>query len=471
MGIEIERISFDESEWPVFVKRIKDETALLAKKAENGESSLSLPVGGFEIEAWLVDDRMRPVKANKVFLEICDSELATMELAQFNFEINNTPQILYGDAFKKFAWEMRETCEHAHEVTEKMGIRTLAIGILPTLQEHDFCLDNMSDMKRYKALNEQVLRERNGRALKIDIEGSEEVLKFEHNSVMLEAAATSFQIHTQIGYDVAHHYYNGSILASAAMVAVSANSPYLFGKQLWHETRIPIFEQSVDTGEGKKRVSFGSGFAKESILECFQENIEDYDVLLPIFFEDDPGTFAHLKLHNGTIWRWNRPLIGTDPDGTLHFRIEHRVMSAGPTLVDMLANAMFYYGLAMKISDELKEGKSPCDFETAEQNFYTAAKEGLACSLVWEGKTVKLRELILKRFLPMAREGMALLEMKEEDINFYFDIIEERVKNGQNGAAWQISYIEKYGHDFEKMTKAYWRHQQKGDPVHTWEVK
>jgi gamma-glutamyl:cysteine ligase YbdK (ATP-grasp superfamily) len=269
---------------------------------------------------------------------------------------------------------------------------------------------------------------------------------------------------------VVHHYYNGSILASAATVAVSANSPYLFGKQLWHETRIPIFEQSVDTGEGKKRVSFGSGFAKESILECFRENIEDYDVLIPVFFESHHEKFDHLKLHNGTIWRWNRPLVGSDSDGTMHFRIEHRVMAAGPTLVDMLANAMFYYGLAMMLTGEVMEGNYPCDFKSAEKNFYTAAREGLGCSIEWEGRTVPMRDLILERFLPMAREGLTLLEMDRDDVTFYFDIIEARVKNGQNGAAWQIKYIEKHGKDFAKMTEAYWRHQQKGDPVHTWEI-
>jgi len=470
MGTEIERISFDESEWPVFARHVEEETALLERKAERGESSLSLPVGGFEIEAWLVDEKMRPVKANKAFLEACGSELATMELAQFNFEINNTPQTLRGDAFKKFAAEMRETCEHARSVAENMGMHTLAIGVLPTLQPDDFCLENMSDMKRYKALNEQVLKERQGKALKIDIEGREKKLKFEHDSVMLEAAPTAFQVHTQIGYDMAHHYYNASILASAATVALSANSPYLFGRELWHETRIPLFEQSVDTGEGKKRVSFCSGFAKESIMECFRENIEDYDVLLPIFFETEAEKFEHLKLHNGTIWRWNRPLVGFDRDDTPHFRIEHRVMAAGPTLVDMLANAMFYYGLTMMLAEEVREGDFPCDFGEAERNFYSAAKEGLVSEVLWKRKRVKLRKLILECFLPMAREGLIRLEMDGDDIELYLGIIEARVKNGRNGAAWQIAYIRKYGEDMEKMTEAYRRHQQRGYPVHTWEV-
>ncbi|MCF6207374.1 MAG: hypothetical protein L3J47_10860 [Sulfurovum sp.] len=470
MGTEIGQIHFSREAYARFSKRLAEETELLAQKAAGGASSSRSPVGGFEIEAWLVDKNMRPVNVNKEFLAACNSELATMELAKFNFEINNTPQVLYGDAFKKFAKEMKQTCEHAHKVAGSMGISTLAIGILPTLRREDFCLENMSEMKRYRALNEQVLRERDGRALQIDIEGEEEGLHFAHHSVMLEAAATSFQIHTQVGYDMVHHYYNASMIASAATVAVSANSPYLFGKKLWHETRIPIFEQSVDTGEGKKRVSFGSGFADESILECFRENIEDYDVLIPVSYESEHEKFEHLKLHNGTIWRWNRPLVGADADGTMHFRIEHRVMAAGPTLVDMLANAMFYYGVAMMLTGDLTEGKFPCDFQTAESNFYAAAREGLACHVVWEGEEVALRELILERFLPMAREGMTLLEIDREDADFYLGIIEARVKNGQNGAAWQMKYIAKHGRDMQKMTEAYWRHQQQGYPVHTWEV-
>jgi len=471
MGIEIEKEAFEREEWPRFLKCLEAETQLLAEKVQRGESSLSLPVGGFEIEAWLVDAQMRPAKANKAFLEACESELATMELAQFNFEINTTPHSLEGEVFKKFAQEMQQTCRHAQHVTEKMGLRTLTIGILPTLQAEDFCLENMSEMKRYKALNAQILNARKGKALTIEIASQKEGLKFEHNSVMLEAAATSFQIHTQITYETAHHYYNASILASAATVAISANAPYLFGKELWHETRIPIFEQSVNTGEGKKRVSFGSGFAKETILECFQENIEAYEVLIPLFFEVPQEKFEHLKLHNGTIWRWNRPLVGFDSDGTIHFRIEHRVMAAGPTLVDMLANALFYYGIATALAEEVAAGEFACDFETAEKNFYAAAKEGLACTILWRGEVHTMRELLLELFLPMAYRGIAQLEIAREDAEFYLDIIRQRVESGQNGAAWQIAYIEKYGDTMQKMTEAYWRHQQSGAPVHTWEIK
>ena len=357
----------------------------LKEKIVSGNYSSLSPVGGFEIEGWLTDREMRPTPANAEFLERFDSELATSELAKFNFELNNTPHRLCDDAFAKFAKEMHTTCKKANAIADTMGIRALITGILPTLKPTDFCLENMSEVKRYKALNEQVLKERGGRPVQLDIAGDDTALKLQHDSVMLESAATSFQIHAQVPFEKAHYYYNASILASAATVAVSANSPFLFGKTLWHETRIPLFEQSVDTGEGRKRVSFGSGFANESIMECFAENMEAYDILLPIFFDEGREHFEHLRLHNGTIWRWNRPLIGFDSDGTVHFRIEHRVMSSGPSLIDMLANAAFYYGVATMLTEQCAEGHVAADFPTAQNNFYLAARYGLGSEILWEG--------------------------------------------------------------------------------------
>ena len=471
MGSEIGRVHFSKEEWPEFARRLEKETDLLKEKLKAAECSQSSPVGGFEIEAWLTDNNMRPVSLNDEFLERFDSDMATTELAKFNYELNNRPRRLQNSAFTEFFEEMKSTCRHANRVASEMGIRTLIMGILPTLKPADFCLDNMSNMKRYRALNEQVLRERDGRPVELDILSDSAELKLSHNSVMLESAATSFQIHTQIPYREAHHYYNASILASAATVALSANSPLLFGRKLWHETRIPLFEQSVDTGEGQNRVSFGSGFLKESILECFTENIESYDVLLPILFEKSADTFEHLRLHNGTIWRWNRPLVGFDDDGTVHFRIEHRVMPSGPTLVDMLANAAFYYGLATMLAKECAGGHFACDFDTAKKNFYLAARYGLGSSIRWEERTVAIEKLILDTLLPLARKGLNELNINPNDAERYLEIIRERVKCGQNGAAWQLAYLEKYGDDMQKLTYAYWQHQQRGNAVHTWEIK
>jgi len=471
MGTEIGKTEFGKKAWAEFYRRLEEETLILRQMFADGLCSQKSPVGGFEIEAWLTDLQMRPVPLNAEFLKRFDSELVTMELAKFNFELNNTPHPLCADAFTKFSVEMHRTCRKANAISAEMGVRAATMGILPTLKSSDFCMENMSEMKRYQALNERVFKERFGRPVELDIVGNEAELKIRHDSVMLEAAATSFQIHTQIPFEEAHHYYNASIIASAAMVAVSANSPFLFGKKLWHETRIPLFEQAVDTGEGQARVSFGSGYAKESILECFEENVQGYDILLPILFEEDVEQFSHLRLHNGTIWRWNRPLIGFDNDGTVHFRVEHRVMAAGPSLVDMLANAAFYYGVAKMLSLECSKGQFASDFTDARENFYKAARYGLGASILWKGDNITINELILNSLLPMAKEGLEKLKIDTKESDYYLGIIRDRVKSGQNGAVWQLAYVKQYGDDMQKMSDAYWRHQQTGEPVHKWEIK
>jgi len=470
MGTEIEHTHFNAEAWSTFSVRLAEETALLAECCRLGICSQHPPVGGFEIESWLLDKRMRPVGENVAFLAALDSELATYELATFNFELNNTPLPLEGRVFSDFLKEMQILCERVTAAAEALDIRTLNIGTLPTLQQSDLCLENMSPMKRYQALNEQILRERKGRDIVLDIASEKAHLQVSHASMMMESATTSFQIHTQVPYDRAHHYYNASILASAATMALSANAPLLFGRELWHETRIPLFEQSVDTGEGLKRVSFGSGFAQESIMECFTENLEKYDILLPIAFDSEAGLFEHLRLHNGTIWRWNRPLVGFDEDGTTHFRIEHRVMPSGPTLVDMLANAVFYYGIEMMLAEACEAGEFACDFATAEQNFYAAAREGLQCEVTWQGERVPVRQLILEHLLPLADKGLQKLGIADEDRVYYLSVIASRTRSGQNGAAWQLAYLQKYGNDMEALTDAYWQHQQTGNAVHTWEI-
>ena len=470
MGTEIDSIRFEADAWPQFLKRLKEETALLRRKVHDGAHSDRSAVGGFEIEAWLCDADMNPAPRNTEFLDRFGSDLATMELAKFNFELNNTPHPLTGDAFAKFAAQMHETCRRANETAVEMGLRAVTVGILPTLKPSDFCLQNMSEMKRYRALNEQIFNERAGRPLLLDIAADHDRLRLRHDSVMLEAAATSFQIHTQVPFERAHHYYNASILASAATVAVSANSPFLFGKRLWHESRIPLFEQAVDSGEKRARVSFGSTFARESILECFDENFDDFDILLPILFEDaSPDSFAHLRLHNGTIWRWNRPLVGFDDDGTLHFRVEHRVMPAGPSLVDMLANAAFYYGAATTLTKQLEDGRLPCRFDEAQRNFYAAARRGLEAEVIWNGRTQPVQTLMLETLLPMAHDGLKTLGIAASDIDRYLTIIDARTRSKKNGAAWQLAYADAHGEDMTKLAEAYWKNQQTGAPVHTWE--
>jgi hypothetical protein len=333
----------------------------------------------------------------------------------------------------------------------------------------------MSDLKRYRALNEQVLRLREGRPLELDISGREH-LKVSHSSVMMEAATTSFQLHIKVHPRKAMRAYNASIIASAPMVAVAANSPYLFGHELWDETRIPLFEQSVAVGgfagasHGPlRRVTFGSGYVRDSILECFVENEQHYPVLLPMRFHDGLEQMSHVRLHNGTIWRWNRPLIGFDYDGIPHLRIEHRVVPGGPTILDMIANAAFFYGLMEALMAAEIPPEQQLDFSVARDNFYTAAHHGMEAHITWlDGTRGTVRHLVLTRLLPMARLGLERLEIDVADIDRYLGIIEARVETGQTGSVWQRAYAQRHDADLVEMTQVYRQNQDSGTPVHKW---
>jgi len=300
----------------------------------------------------------------------------------------------------------------------------------------------------------------------MDISGADHLL-LTHDSMMMESTTTSFQVHLQTPWQDAHHYYNASIIASAPTMAITANSPFLFGKQLWHETRIPVFERAIVTSDKQQRVSFGSGFAKESILECFNENLNDFPILLPMTFDHIPEKFKHLCLHNGVVWRWNRPLIGFDEDGTPHVRIEHRILPAGPTIADMIANAVFFYGITQSLMKQLRS-TNLMSFDQAKDNFYRTAKFGLNTEIQWGNKTVKPKALILETLLPLAREGLLDLKIDSGDIDHYLNIIANRTENGQTGAEWQIQHLKLNHCTMKQLTKDYLHQQHQGLPIHTW---
>lgn len=466
MGQEIEHRHFDKADYDLFSKKLDQETSLLAEMFGNGQFSSKLPVGGFEIEGCLLDANYRPSPINKAFLEAFDNPLATSELAKFNIELNNLPRPLENGVFSQFEKDLQHVFKSADRVADSLDSRVLLTGILQTLKAEDCCVENMTEMKRYQALNRVVVKAREGRPLKLSIDGADK-LNMTHDSVMLESATTSFQVHMQIPWEDAHHYYNAAIIASAPIMAVSGNSPYLFGKQLWHETRIPVFEQSVDSGD-KQRVSFGTGFAKKSIVECFIENQRDYPPLLPMIFDSEADEFKHLCLHNGVIWRWNRPLVGFDDDGTPHVRIEHRILPAGPTIVDMIANAVLFYGLTQSF---MKQQKAGCDFsfEQAKANFYQAARNGLQADLEWQGKQRSVKNLILDEMIPQAHAGLLDLGIENAEITHYLDIISQRAETGQTGAQWQIDHARKNNGDMVDLCKAYLHYQHLDQPVHTWD--
>ncbi len=469
MGQEISSNRFRRQDFEQFTSRLEDETKLLEEWFATDRFSARVRVAGFELEVWIVDAAGRPAPVNEAYLEALHSPLVVPELSRYNVEINAEQQPLQGAVLGTLHQELEAIWERCTRTAARFGSALAMVGILPSLREEDLNLACMSPLRRYRALNEQLLRLRQGQPVQLQIRGNE-LLRTQHMDVMLEAATTSFQLHLQAPPAHAVRLFNASVIASAALVAVSANSPYLFGRDLWQETRIPVFEQAVAVGpEGKPRVTFGDGYVEQSLLELFQQNLREYPVLLPHCEELAPERMCHVRLHNGTVWRWNRPLIGYDRDGTPHLRIEHRVIPAGPTIVDAIANAAFYYGVVQALADARTPPEGRLPFATAKENFYAAARLGLNGNVRWlDGVETGLRALVLEHLLPEARRGLAQLEVESEHIDHYLGIIEARARTGRTGSQWQRDFVARFGPDMEAMTLAYLERQQKGIPVHEW---
>ncbi len=311
---------------------------------------------------------------NGLFLKTLNSDTVVPELSKFNFELNVSPQYVAGRGLDAMREELMATWESCEQVAERLNHRIVSIGILPTIEDSMLCIENMSSMQRYAALNAQVLRLRNGRPLQLEINGIDQ-LRSARNDLMLESAATSVQVHLKVPQHRAVRYYNASLIASALTVAVAANAPLLFGKRLWDDTRIPIFEQAVDTAGPSPRVTFGSQYLEHSMLELFESNLANHRVLLPSVTEEALDKLPHVRMHNGTLWNWNRGLLGFEADGQPHLRIEHRPMSASPSLDDLFADLMFYLGTTHALASSKEKPEACLPFDQAKRNFYACPLE------------------------------------------------------------------------------------------------
>jgi hypothetical protein len=476
MGQEISTSHFSDEDFEQYNTTLKQETGLLKQWFQDHTFSHRSRIGGYELEVWLVDRMYNPAPINEPYLKQLDNDLVSPELSRFNIELNCHPEKMEGKALTRLYDDMIQTWRECVEVAGEFDAGLVMIGILPSVQEHQLVLENMSRMKRYQALNEQVIRQRKGKPLQLNIAGHEHLMTV-HQDVMLESATTSFQIHLQVSQEESVRAYNASQIAAAATVAVSGNSPFLFGKNLWDETRIPLFEQAVEIGGFAdaafgplRRVSFGSGYARQSLFEVFNENLEHFPILLPMRFDTPESDLQHLRLHNGTIWRWNRPLIGFDEDGAPHLRIEHRVVSAGPTLTDNLATSAFFFGLMAYLVGLDEPPEHQIDFPQARDNFYACAKHGLNAHVGWfDGRRGSIKQLLQKHLLPAARQGLEKQGVAEDDIQLYMSIIEERIETGQTGANWQRTYLERHACTMQELTAAYMERMLTEAPVHTWD--
>jgi hypothetical protein len=478
MGQEIEKLHHDNQELQNFRKKLREETLILKHWFDNELFQKDHFKTGIELEAWLVDENMRPNPIASDFLHKLNHPSVVPEIALFNFEINSDPFILSGKTLNDLENHMQALWSQCENAAQEVQAIPLLMGTLATLRPSMLELKYITPNNRYIAMNEEVLRFRHGKPLMLRLEG-EDQLHLNMDSVIAECAATSLQIHIGVSQAMAARYYNASVIASAFVTAISANSPYLFGLELWDESRIMVFEQAVEmdsyrTKDGAmlKRVTLGDNYVRESLFELFLENLDGHPILLPSLRESEPSELAHLRLHNGTIWRWNRPIIGVNKEGSPHLRIEQRAPSAGPTIKDSVANTAFYLGLVDYLAQMEIPPENLISFASAKENFYEAAKLSFDADVKWvDGKTHNIQKLILDELLPAIKTSLMRRAFDQQQISYYVDeVLHARVVSGLNGARWQKAWIHTHGKRFQEMMEAYRLNQKSGLPVHQWSV-
>ncbi|MCA9670438.1 MAG: CBS domain-containing protein [Myxococcales bacterium] len=489
MGTHEVRVRTAEEDHRVFMKRLLRDVRACERMLEQGMFEDGVRRIGAEQELFLVDRAWRPAPVSQQVLADIDDARVTTELARFNLEFNLDPLEFGGSALLRMEEQLDQLLELVRSAARMHNAHALLIGILPTLAPSDLGLDNMTDRVRYRELNEALTKLRGG-PYQFRIKGTDE-LNLDHDSVMPEACNTSFQVHFQSGPDEFARLYNISQAATGPVLAAATNSPLLFGKRLWRETRIAVFQQALDTRttshhERSPRVSFGRGWLKGSVVEIFKEDIARFRVLLDAPSEEDAfevlerGEVPQLKalrLHNSTIYRWNRACYGISANGKPHLRIENRVLPSGPTVVDEVANAALWFGIMSGMSDEHPDITEKLDFDHAKSNFLAAARVGLEAHMRWlGGRSIAARELLLKELLPLARAGLEKRGIEQDDIDRYLSVIAERVETERTGSRWLVdsmANLKNTGTQFERLsavTAAALARQCQGDPVHTWSL-
>ncbi|MBE8157951.1 MAG: glutamate--cysteine ligase [Betaproteobacteria bacterium] len=474
---------FSEKQFAEFSARLDAETKLAARwAAENKYATPNPPKIGCELECCLVGDAFLPAPLAAEFMRAFGGESAAYELGRFNIELNLPPLPLSGAAFSAMENALCRHMQQAAAAAQKTGAKIYAGGILPTLSPADFVSEMIVKNPRYEMLERQLRIMKKGRPFAVNL-GYNDGVQFAANSAAIEAAATSFQAHLEIPESESGAFFNAAAAASAPVLAAGANAPFFMGRRLWAETRVPLFEQILferfagqknPSGEKRRREDiFGARYLRGTAAELFSQNRANFPPLLPLAEDSPPEKMRHLALHNGTIWRWNRPVMGWTKNGNPALRIEHRPLPSGPTCADMAANMAFFVGLTYALQESFAAGDAP-PFAKIRANFYAAARDGLDSVLSWRGKKGAARELLLAEFLPLAAGGLSRLSQLDlADGEKYLDIIRRRAKKNQNGAQWQVRYAAKHGGGTAGMARlaaAYWENQESNRPVAEWKI-
>jgi gamma-glutamyl:cysteine ligase YbdK (ATP-grasp superfamily) len=489
VGEEVKHTSYSRAHRQQYRQKVQQCLDVFERMLSESTFEFDHPLTGMEIECNLVNADYQPAMSNQEVLAAIADPAYQTELGSYNIEFNVPPRPLPGHRALALEAEVRESLNAAEVKAASDGAHIVMIGILPTLMPEHLAGSWMSPSMRYQALNDSIFTAR-GEDILIDIAGVERLGVYAQ-SIAPESACTSMQLHLQVSPADFANNWNAAQVIAAPQLALGANSPYFFGRRLWAETRIELFAQATDTrpdelkSQGvRPRVWFGERWIT-SIFDLFEENVRFFPALLPEISDEDPAAelaagrtpkLSELRLHNGTVYRWNRPVYDV-VKGRPHVRVENRVLPAGPTVVDMMANSAFYYGLLRSISEEERPLWATMSFAAAHDNFISAAKSGMAAKLYWPGiGEVTPDELVLRKLLPMAEDGLRRWKVAADVRDRYLSVIEGRATNGRNGAAWQVDTVEKLesqGFDrtraLAEMLRRYCDLMHSNEPVHTWE--
>ncbi len=488
MGLHDVQQDIDPAAFRRFTRQIIQDVRALEHMIQEGMFETGVRRIGAEQELFLIDERGQPAPVIEEMLKHNKDPRIVTELCRFNVEFNLEPYVYEGDCLSRLEGQINEVLAKVRALAKKVDSQVLMIGILPTIHLSDLRLENLAPIPRYFALNDAIVRLR-GAMAQYQIRGIDELF-FQHDNILVEGCNTSFQLHLQVEPHEFAHAYNVAQLVTAPVLAAATNSPTLFGKRLWKETRIALFQQAVDTRssnlylrEMSPRVHFGTGWVNESVAEIYKEDIARFRVIMTTDF-DDPfeelraGRIPRLRalqLHNGTVYRWNRACYGIT-DGKPHLRIENRILPAGPSVVDEVANAAFWFGLQSGLTKRIADVRPLMDFDDAKANFVAAARLGLASQLQWiDGNRWPAPELILRELVPVAREGLKDAGIDGSDVDRYLGIIEERVGTRQTGSQWQLSSLAAMKRQpstraerLEALVAATVKRQEEGQPGHRW---
>jgi CBS domain-containing protein/gamma-glutamyl:cysteine ligase YbdK (ATP-grasp superfamily) len=480
----------DEKKSQAFMRALLEDLRALEFMIETDRLESGVTRIGAEQEMFLIDRNMRPAPISLEVLKRTKDPRLTTEIARFNLEANLTPLLLTDRCFGEMEEELRELLLKVRTSAGDLDADVLLSGILPTLKKSDLTLENLAPMPRYHELNRGVIGLRGG-PFSIHIKGLDE-LQITHDNIMMESCNTSFQVHFQTSPAEFASRYNVAQAITAPVLAAAVNSPLLFGHRLWQETRVALFQHSTDARSRTQlarshptRVSFGDRWLKDSVVELFHDQISRFRPIMITQPDEDPfqilargGTpqLSALRMHNGTVWRWNRACYGV-ADGIAHLRIENRALPSGPTIQDEIANAAFFIGLMVAMPQEYGEISKRLNFDDAKENFFAAARHGLNAQLRWlEGESLSASAIILNSLLPLAHAGLRESNIDSSEIDKYLGILEERVRSGQTGAQWMLNSLASLSRHqpvdmrLRTLTSTILARQKEDKPVKDWKL-